>query len=263
MGSLTPRNQTRPDAARRGQTRLRRPQIEALEGRRLLTSFFNVPPGTQPIIWQPATEFLLPPTTPPIPLSLNATVGVPIDNAHIGWEVSIKVDHISVDWGDGSSPGTSLLAPVGDGFNWIEGSHTYSSAGTYLITTRYYDSPDSTAPFWSPVTTTVTVAAPPSTDGANISKAASKAAHPATQAEWSLALPAGEAGTPTVVIHWGGTSKTDRSEQVSVVNGHAYVAASHKYHNHGVHRAVAVFMQNGKKIGRVVLKLAQNVLNNA
>ena len=171
-------------------------------------------------------------------------------NAHIGWFVGWTIDHITVDWGDNTSLGSASVVPIGDGSNWLEGSHTYASAGNYVVNVKVY-MVDGTTATWSDAAVVAT--ATPTAAASVRSKA--KAVLGPVQGEWSAALPASASGVPTVVIHWGDSSKPDKSATVTVSNGRAYAVASHTYHKRGIHHATAIFKLKGKVIARVKLPL--------
>jgi hypothetical protein len=231
--------------------------IEALEGRRFLSASTDVgvvvegdppyPLGVPPTFTVSVPVQSVPSQNPaPVPGGVVSAVAGVEWSGHLGFWVEplSPVDHVTVDWGDGTSAALATISTDGE-LVYANGVHTYAQQGTYTVTTSWFFAANLTTP--SVNTTLAAVAAP---------AVATPSAAPATavagsslQVGWSATLPT-ESTAPTVVIHWGDGTHSGASATLSST-GQADVADAHVYRKAGVYHPVAVFMEKNKVIRRV------------
>src|SRR5579871_4747537 len=108
---------------RKGKTVVRRPLVEVLENRQMLSTTIFINSGT------------LEPITEGQPVTNNTVARVAAYNEQQQPITDLSGFTAKIDWGDGTGQTDGTIGPnVGENFFAVEGSHTYVKAGDYPIT---------------------------------------------------------------------------------------------------------------------------------
>jgi PKD repeat protein len=174
----------------------RRPALEGLESRRLLTSSIT---GTN--------------------VYALAEKDTTVDVADFQYDATLDFASATIDWGDGSATSQGVINhfpspeasanPVAGGNGDITGDHTYAQAGTYTITVTAQESGSIGDGKSATVTSTATVESTSINPGPvlNLQAANGVAFDSLTVATFTVPLPQASASDFTATIDWGDQSQ--------------------------------------------------------